>query len=195
MKEFLRSEQPWGALQPAADATFLEHDDDSVLKHIIENGLASFVTLPIVGGGKTIRASLLSRYDGHEIHLMRELGVERARLVAEANISRRRVHLARKLEEDLAAASDYSELAKSLAHGISRYQGWDYVAVFALDRDAELFRMIAEHNTTGHEALPGEYSQPFTEGLLGAALRASGPIVIADTEAEATETFKVPGRR
>jgi hypothetical protein len=58
--------------------------------------------------------------------------VEKALLVAEANISRRNVDLARKLEDDLKAAFGYHGLARTLAHGISKYLVWDYVAVFAL---------------------------------------------------------------
>jgi PAS domain S-box-containing protein len=203
-KQFLLSPQTWGPdLQAAATQLEPEIEDDDVFKRIVGLGMKGFVTLPIGGGGQKVRASLTllskqaGRYDGHEIGDLRALGVERALLVAEANLSRRRVELAHQLEEQLVAAQGYRELAKALADGIAQCLGWDYVAVFALDRRAELFRMIAEHNGTGSPALAGDYTQPFTEGLLGAGLRANDQQIIADIQAGQQQEYKpvVPGRR
>lgn len=203
-RKFLLGPTTWGGnLQATATALEPEINDDEVFKNIINMGMKGFVTLPISGGGQSVRASLTllsrqpDRYDGREVEDMRELGVEKALLVAEANLSRRHVERAHQLQEQLANASGYRELAAMLANGISEYLGWDYVAVFALDRRARRFRLIAQHNATTHPPLRDDYEQPFTEGLLGDALRANAPQIVSNVDALSQENYKpvIPGRR
>jgi PAS domain S-box-containing protein len=196
-KQVLHSERIWGDdLQQAAAKLAPELIDDPVMQRVIEAGMKGYVTLTIGGGGERIRASLtlLSKqpkcYDGQEVDAMRSLGVESALLVAEANVARRRVEFARRLEEDLVAAQGYRELAEALARGISKYLGWEYVAVYALDRAAEQFRMIAQHNASGSPTLDGTRGQPFTEGMLGATLRANRPQFEPDIRPGKTQTYK-----
>jgi PAS domain-containing protein len=198
VREFLQSNLTWGA-----DLRVPELNEDPILKRVTEDGMASFVTLPIGGGGRSLRASLtllskqVGRYNGHEIAIMRERGLERALLVAEAKITRRYEERARQLEDDLKEASGGPQLAAALARGISDYFGWDHIGIFALHHGEERFRVIAEHNATDRAAVLSEYSQPFTAGVLGAALRENRPIIINDVETNATATFKTinPGLR
>jgi hypothetical protein len=165
--------------------------------------MKGFVTLPISGGGERIRASLtlLSKnancYDGREIEQMRDLGVEKALLVAEANILRRREDRVRALEAKLAGASEYRELARALANGIAECFGWDYVAVFEVDRREKLFRLIEQGSRAGSPAVDREYNQPLTEGLLGTALRENAARAEPNIEAGSQHGYKpvVPGRR
>ncbi len=203
-RKFLLSKKTWGDdLQAAAKALSPSLDDDQVLKHLVNDGMRGFVTLPISGGGQRVRASLtlLSKhanlYDGQEIDLMRELGVEKALLVAEANILRRRENPVRALEVQLAGASGYRELASALAYGIADCFGWDYVAVFGVDRREELFRLIDQCNRTGSPDVDRGYHQPLTEGLLGTALRENALLAEPNIEAGSQHGYKpvVPGRR
>jgi PAS domain S-box-containing protein len=203
-KQFLHGPRTWGEdLQQDAAKLAPELKDDPVMQRVIEAGMKGYVTLPIGGGGERIRASLtlLSKqakcYNGQELEVMRELGVEKALLVAEANISRRHIELARKLEQDLTAASGYRELATTLAAGISKYLGWEYVAVYELDRAAERFRLLTQHYASGTPAVADGYNQPFAEGLLGTVLSGNGPQFEHDIQPGETQTYKAatPGCR
>ncbi|WP_198028151.1 PAS domain-containing protein [Bradyrhizobium murdochi] len=202
--DFLLSGRTWGDdLRATAIDLTPGIEEDSVLKNIVMSGMKGWVTLPIAGGGQRIRASLTllseqaGRYDGSEIALMRDLGVEKALLVAEANLLRRREDRVRTLQKRLATADRYEELAKCLGEGIADCFGWDYVAVFSIDRRDGLFRIVYQCNRTGTPDVDYGYTQPLTEGLLGAALRDNTALAEPDIEAECQFDYKpvIPGRR
>jgi len=202
--DFLLSDKTWGAdLHETTIELTPSLQDDQVLQHIVESKMKGYVTLPITGGGQRVRASLtlLSKqadcYDGREVKQMRELGVEKALLVAEANILRRREDRVRTLQKQLAGASGYMELARSLSVGIADCFGWDYVAVFAVDRRDRRFRLIHQCNRTGFPDVDPKYNQPLSEGLLGAALSDNAALTEPDIRAGALFGYKpvVPERR
>jgi len=204
VREFLLGSKTWGNdLQAASRILAPKLVDDPVLKHLISDGMKAFVTLPISGGGRRVRASLTlhskqaDRYDGKEIEQMRELGVEKALLVAEANLQRRREDRVRTLETELATASEYGDVAQSLARGIANCFGWDYVAVFGVDRRENLFRLIHQCNRTGGPDVSKEYTQPLTEGLLGRALQSNTYSIEPNIEKASPNGYKavVPRRR
>jgi PAS domain-containing protein len=204
VRDFLLGERTWGDdLQATAKAVNPSIDDDDVLRRVINDGMRGFITLPISGGGRRVRASmtLLSKeadcYNGREIAEMRDLGIEKALLVAEANIVRRREGRVRAFEANLAGASGYRDIAKALACGIADCFGWDYVAVFGIDRRESLFRLINQCNRTGSPDVDREYRQPLTEGLLGTALRDNETRVEPNIEAGSKYGYKavIPGRR
>jgi PAS domain S-box-containing protein len=204
VSDFLLSDKTWGSdLHATSIALTPSLEDDQVLKHIIESEMKGFVTLPITGGGQRVRASLtlLSKqadcYDGREVKQMRDLGVEKALLVAEANILRRRDDRVRTLQKQLASASGYIELARALSVGIAECFGWDYVAVFAVDRRENLFRLIHQCNRTGSPDVDPKYNQALTEGLLGAALRDNAALAEPNIEAGSQFGYKpvIPERR
>ena len=203
-RDYLLGDHTWGSDLHAIATTLTPGiDEDEVLRQILESGMRGFVTLPIAGGGRRVRASLTlhSRqagcYDGHEITQMRTFGVEKALLIAEANILRRREERVRELQQLLSSASGNKELAHALADGIANCFGWDYVAVFAVDRRAKLFRLIYQCNRTGDRGVDPKYTQPLTEGLLGSALRDNAPLAEPNIEAGSQFGYKavIPGRR
>ena len=204
VRDYLLGDHTWGSDLHAIATTLTPGiDEDEVLRQILESGMRGFVTLPIAGGGRRVRASLTlhSRqagcYDGHEITQMRTFGVEKALLIAEANILRRREERVRELQQLLSSASGNKELAHALADGIANCFGWDYVAVFAVDRRAKLFRLIYQCNRTGDRGVDPKYTQPLTEGLLGSALRDNAPLAEPNIEAGSQFGYKavIPGRR
>jgi PAS domain S-box-containing protein len=204
VRDFLLGGRTWGSdLHATAIDLTPGIDDDPVLKHILESGMKGYVTLPIAGGGQRVRASLTlhSRkagcYDGSEIARMRDLGVEKALLVAEANILRRREDRVRILQKRLASAEGYEELARALADGIADCFGWDYVAIFSVNRKDDLFHIIYQCNRTKSPGVDCKYTQPLTEGLLGAALRDNASLAEPDIEAGSQFGYKpgIPGRR
>jgi PAS domain S-box-containing protein len=205
IRDFLLGGKTWSSdLQASAKELAPNLDDDQVFKNIVlKSKMQGFVTLPITGGGKEVRASLTllskqaDRYNGREIDQMRELGVEKALLVAEANIVRRHDDRVRALEAKLADATEYKGLASALAYGIADCFEWDYVAVFGIDRRENFFRLIDQCNRTGGPDVDRKYKQNLNEGLLGAALRANAPRDEPNIEAGSRHGYKpvVPGRR
>jgi PAS domain-containing protein len=203
VRAFLLGDLTWGDIESATAKLAPEVEDDQVYQHIRNDGMKRYVTLPITGGGEQVRGAftLLSkdpdRYDGSEIGVMRELGVEKALIVAEADITRKYDERIRRLEEQLAAATEYQELAHVLASGIAACFGWDYVAVFAVDRHRNRFWVVDQCDKTGNPVINKEYTQGLDEGLLGAALRANAPRVEPDIEAGVQHAYKpvVAGRR
>jgi PAS domain S-box-containing protein len=202
--DFLLSDHTWGSdLHATAVDLTPGIEEDLVLKNIVKSGMKGYVTLPIAGGGKRIRASLtlLSEraglYNGSEIARMRDLGVEKALLVAEANLLRRREESVRALQRRLSSADGYEEVAKCLGDGIAECFGWDYVAVFSVDRRDDLFHIVYQCNRTGTPDVDGNYTQPLTEGLLGAALRDNAALAEPDIEAGSQFGYKpvIPDRR
>jgi hypothetical protein len=113
VRDFLLSGRTWGN-DISVTATDLTPgiEEDLVYQNVIKSGMKGHVTLPIAGGGQRVRASLtlLSKqtglYDGSEVVRMRDLGVEKALLVAEANLLRRREESVRALKSDLSMPSD-----------------------------------------------------------------------------------------
>jgi PAS domain-containing protein len=203
-RQFLLGKQTWGAdFQEAVRTLAPSLDDDPVLKHLIDSKMKGFVTLPITGGGKYVRASLTllseqaNQFNGEEIEEMRDLGVEKALLVAEANMLRRHDDRVRELEARLAQASKYWELAQALANGIADCFGWDYVAIFGVDRRKGVFRLIHQCNRTGSPNVDDSYTQDLSEGLLGEALRKNALCIETNIEAGLKHRYKpvVPGRR
>jgi PAS domain S-box-containing protein len=204
VRDFLLSDHTWGddLHRTAVDLT-PGIEDDLVLQNVIKSGMKAYVTLPVAGGGQRIRASLtlLSKrvglYDGSEIARMRDLGVEKALLVAEANLLRRREESVRTLQRRLANADRYEELAKCLGDGIAECFGWDYVAVFSIDRRDNLFHIVYQCNRTNTPDIDYTYTQPLTEGLLGAALRDNAALAEPDIAAGSQFGYKpvIPDRR
>ena len=201
---FLLSNHTWGDdLQATAIDLTPGIEQDLVLQNVIKDGMRVYVTLPIAGGGQRIRASLtlLSKqarlYDGSEIQRMRDLGVEKALLVAEANLLRRREELVRTLQKRLVNAVEYGELAKCLGDGIADCFGWDYVAVFSVDRRDNRFHILYQCNRTDAPDVAHNYSQSLTEGLLGSALRHNSALAEPDIAAGSEFGYKpvVPDRR
>jgi PAS domain S-box-containing protein len=203
VREFLLGDHTWGDIESATAELAPEVEDDQVYHHIRNNGMKRFVTLPITGGGDRVRASLsllskdLDSCDGSEIAVMRELGVEKALIVAEANLMRKYEERVRRLEDQLAAATEYQELARVLASGIADCFKWDYVAVFGVDRHRKRFWLIDQCNRTGSPLIDNKYTQDLGEGLLGAALQANAPRMECNLDAGARYAYKpvVPGRR
>jgi PAS domain-containing protein len=203
VREFLLGERTWGDTEATTKAVAPEVEDDPVFQHILASDLTRFVTLPITGGGEHVRAALTlfskeaGRFDGSEIKLMRELGVEKALLIAEANIVRRHDDRIRALEERLSVATEYRELADALAQGVADCFRWDYVAIFEVDRQEKLFRLTSQCNRTKNPSVRENYTQGLTEGLLGTAFQANAPRVEPDIEAGAKFGYKpvVSGRR
>ena len=202
--DFLLSDRTWGNdLHATAVDLTPGIEEDLVLQNIVKSGMKGYVTLPIAGGGKRIRASLTLHseradlYDGSEVARMRDLGVEKALLVAEANLSRRREESVRTLQKRLANAYRYEELAKCLGDGIAECFGWDYVAVFSVDRRDNLFHIVYQCNRTNTPDVDYKYTQPLTEGLLGAALRDNAALAEPDIAAGSQFGYKpvIPGRR
>ena len=202
--DFLLSDRTWGNdLHATAVDLTPGIEEDLVLQNVVKSGMKGYVTLPIAGGGKRIRASLtlLSKradlYDGSEITRMRDLGVEKALLVAEANLLRRREELIRTLQKRLANADRYEELAECLADGIADCFGWDYVAVFSVDRRDNLFHIVYQSNRTNTPDVHYKYTQPLTEGLPGAALTDNAALVEPDIAAGSQFGYRpvVPDRR
>lgn len=201
VRTFLLGAKTWGPLQETTESLAPDLKEDQVYQHIIRSSkMKAFVTLPITGGG-TVRASLTlfsrqaDRFDGSEIGELRDLGVEKALLVAEANILRRHDERVRALEVRLGQASRYRELARTLATGISDCFGWDYVAIFGVDRRKEVFWLISQCNRTGSPDIDKGYTQDLDEGLLGAARRENAPRVETNIQA-GSKHYKavVPGR-
>jgi PAS domain S-box-containing protein len=203
VREFLLGEHTWGDTEATTRAVAPEVNEDPVFQHILANDLTRFVTLPITGGGEHVRAALTllskeaGRFDGTEIELMRELGVEKALLIAEANIVRQQDDRIRALEEGLSVATEYRKLADALAEGVADCFRWDYVAIFEVDRQAKLFRLASQCNRTKNQSVPENYTQGLTEGLLGAAFQANAPRVEPDIEMGAKYGYRpvVSGRR
>ncbi|MBR1247507.1 PAS domain-containing protein [Bradyrhizobium sp. AUGA SZCCT0169] len=204
VRAFLLGERTWGNdLRSTAIELTPGIEDDLVLQNIVKSGMEGFVTLPISGGGQSVRASLtlLSKkaacYDGSELPRMRDLGVEKALLVAEANIVRRREERVRALQKQLSNAHRHEELASHLAEGIAECFGWDYVAIFSVDRRDNLFRIIYQCNYTASPDVDHSYTQPLNEGLLGAALRDNAPLAEQDIQSGSQFGYKpvVPDRR
>jgi PAS domain S-box-containing protein len=202
--DFLLSDHTWGNdLHATAIDLTPGIETDNVLQNIVQSGMKGYVTLPIAGGGQRIRASLTlhseqaNLYDGSEIARMRDLGVEKALLVAEANLLRRREERVRTLQKRLADADRYEELAKCLGDGIADCFGWDYVAVFSVDRRDNLFHIVYQCNRTNTPDVSYNYTQPLTEGLLGAALRDNASLAEPDIEAGSQFGYKpvIPDRR
>lgn len=203
VREFLLGDHTWGDIESTTAKLAPEVEDDQVYHHIRNSGMKRFMTLPIMGGGEQVRAtlSLLSkdpnRFDGSEIGVMRQLGVEKALIVAEADITRKYAERIRRLEDQLTAATEYQELAHVLATGIVDCFKWDYVAVFGVDRNRNRFWLVDQCDRTGNALIENQYTQDLGEGLLGAALRANAPRVEADIDAGVRYAYKpvVAGRR
>ena len=75
--------------------------------------------------------------------------------------------------------------------------GWDYVAVFSVDRRDNLFHIVYQSNRTNTPDVHYKYTQPLTEGLLGAALTDNAALVEPDIAAGSQFGYRpvVPDRR
>jgi PAS domain S-box-containing protein len=182
-RKWLLGPETWGSdLGESVKSLAPDLAENEVVRNLVtQDKIKPYLTLPIRGGGDNFRAALTlysaggQTYGAEQRDQLTELGVDRALLIAEANIARRRESRVRDLESKLAAASDYRSLAQGLAEGIAACFGWDYVGVFEVDqREPGQFLLIAQCNLTGKPiTVEHGYRQPLTAGLLGEA-RAKG---------------------
>ena len=198
--EFLRSDKTWGRDLSAAVQRYAPGvTRNEVVVNLVENErMIEFLTLPIEGGKGAARGSLtlMSKKfdndgDGYgiaDLQQLRELRVDSALQLAEANLARRRTRRMARLSERLTAAPDYHSLATALAEGISGCFGWDYVGVYGIDRERERFLLIAQRMPAGEPAATKkEEQQSLSQGTLGQALRDGVPINVAHVGDAASE--------
>ena len=155
-----------------------ELERDPVVVNLRADGLEGYVALAVKVDGKHYTAALtlmsksIGRYGKAERDKLRELGVEQALLVADAKLVSRREVNERDLRRKLRDAPDYRSLAREF-NGVAKCFQWDYVAVFGVDRQAGLFRLVEQGDRTGNfgRDLPANYTEPLSKELRGEALR------------------------
>ncbi|HEX2891365.1 hypothetical protein, partial [Vineibacter terrae] len=72
--------------------------------------------------------------------------------------------------------ADPNAIAAETVRLLGTTYGWEYVAVFRVNRARGLFEVVAEHDPTGQLAVGLDYTQPLNAGMLGAVLRCGEPL-------------------
>ena len=169
--------------------------ENSVTRAIIERGLNAMLVLPVheVGGFRSavVLLSKSHRYDSAELRTLQSLGVEEVLQAADAALERIRVRALAKLQDELNRAPSPRSLADTLSRRIVEIFGWEYAAVFRVDRVDQpdqgrepRFELMAEHATDSSLLVqgPGQglFHQALGQGMLGACLQRKSVLVVDD---------------
>lgn len=164
---------------------------------------SSFVRCPVVFENRVIAGVIILRrrkngFSESDVDLLRRLPFDKAVLAAlylekiedlsfkEALLSDLSTNQSLQLFNENVAALIVTRLAK-------RYD-WDNISIFRVDRQTRQFRLIAQSTKHGCR-LSDNYSQPFGEGILGAALIQIKPLNIPDVHEDKRYKSTCPDTR
>ncbi|MGY8663669.1 PAS domain-containing protein [Bradyrhizobium sp. UFLA05-109] len=188
--QWILYEQPWASdLESYFDkfTTGAEVRQRPIVKRMIADGIKSFICLPVRQDNQvTTVLTLLSRergrYGAKDYDNLRSLPVEQALRMAGEWHRQRLAQLVRETVPCFAEAKSHRELAHIATRQLAMMFDWEHVSLFKANHLKQQFELL-EHSETPCSgfALPTDYRQSFTEGLMGQALRDETHRSIDDT--------------
>jgi PAS domain-containing protein len=176
-----------------------EQQDDPVFQGVTRKGLNQMLVLPVPDPGGRFRSalSLLSRdraYGSNDLRILRDLGLEEIMQSADAAMERAQAARVRGLKERLNTAKCARELARRLAEGVVQSFGWEYAAVFRVDRAKNRFVLFEQHDAVkGKLTVDAHYQQGLDQGMLGHAYGCQKLVVLPRVEEDGTEYTDADG--
>ena len=158
-----------------------------LVEELIKGGIKSFISFPVRQNERvTAVLSLLSRtagqYHAHDLNELKQLPVEQALRMAREGTEQRRLDFVRETLQLFADAKGHRQVARIVVTQLATEFEWDHVSIFTVNRISARFELLEQFaRVSGAFALPPDYSQPLTDGLLGKALREERLQVIDDT--------------
>ncbi|WP_157655579.1 PAS domain-containing protein [Burkholderia ubonensis] len=168
--------------------------DNEVARRYAEFGIQSSVTLPTGGKeGPTCALSLCSRelnkYGEADLRLLRELDLEPVLLRFEEEIRAERDDFSERMRRLFANASSLRIASHEAITEVARHFGWDYVALFRVNRYREQFELVYQQPSKPDYALPPDYVQPICDGMLAATLKSNAVLNVNDIGAQDVEQY------
>ena len=186
--KWLQREETWDNDVPAFVRTLTpEQKDDPVVQAVERDGLSKMVVLPVRGPGGRFRCVLTlltkdkdRKFGAEDLRVLRDLGLEEVFLAAEAALEQQQAECLRALKRRLNEAPNARALARILAQGVVQCFGWEYAAVFRVDRKTSQFELFEQVDATVEKALniPADHRQGLDQGMLGHCYRAEKVLVL-----------------
>jgi PAS domain-containing protein len=162
---------------------FPEFNESQVVRMYEDRGMRSSATLVAKDEkGPTSALSLCShdvgKYTQRDVELLRNLDLEPVLIRIEELIHRQRHDLGVELKNDLATVKSLPEVACRIVDTLAASFHWDYVSLYRVDRQKEIFKLFHQSSCTNAFRIRPGYTQSFNDGMLGAALREKKEIVV-----------------
>jgi PAS domain-containing protein len=177
VKSWIIGGKTWAAdLRQFVDFHPYLSNDPIVQQHLAWNDRA-FITLPVIGPkGPTSSLSLVSKlpnvYSEETLDFVKELDLERVLMIFENDAAEERREFCSKVESDISAAGSLPRAAEILVESVHSFYKWNHVSIISIDERAQQFRMFRQACDRDC-ALPNDFSQALSEGMLGATLDAA----------------------
>jgi PAS domain-containing protein len=164
---------------------YAEHPEAEALRtHVVSReyqrrGITSFLIAPRMDAGRITAALTLGRrrdgkhspFSQSDLAQLDSLRLEPVlRRVGEA-FAMRTERISRDIVGLFTAQSEPIQLARTTVRKLSEGFGWEYVALFRVNRARGHFEVVAEYDAVGNLLLPPDYAQTIKEGMLGHVLR------------------------
>jgi len=143
------------------------------VKEFLEEGFNSFIRCPIFKGDRIVASvSLYSKkekaFDNTHKELLEALPIHKAVLMALYYEEIKDLNFRLNLMKDISSsARDIDEVAEDIVNRIVENYEWQDVALFKVDEERQVFRLLSQKAKSGNFRLPDDYQQSLDEGILG----------------------------
>ncbi|SAL05179.1 PAS fold protein [Caballeronia calidae] len=199
--EFLRSGKTWiPNVQTfvAQDPRLLESD---VVRRYHDFGIRSALTLPVFDGLGHPQCALSlcskeeNRYGRRQLRVLKDLDLEHILQRCEQSDRRDRERFAAEMREIIDREGPLRDAAKKVINRIRKQFEWDYVALFRVNRQKEVFELFYQDSSENRFRMPNDYEQPIGKGMLASSLREDKTRIVNEIGAKTVEQYGYYGRR
>lgn len=192
MANWIRGEQLW---VPDIEEFYKERPEaehlyqNPVTQAYLRAGIKSFIAIPVRQQSDVVTVLSLcsrtpNRYGAEEAELVRLLPVEQALRMADEAFEQLQREFIRETLTLIAAATSHAAVAEIVAKQLCYFFNWNHVTILKVNRLKGCFQLLAQCDATnGQFAVPSDYEQGLTEGMLSKCLEAKEALYIDDTRA------------
>jgi PAS domain-containing protein len=177
VKSWLSTGDTWADDLREFVGAYPELMQDPIVRQHLDWGHRAFVTLPVAGqDGPTSSLSLVSKvpalYGRDALELLKELDLERVLMIFERDAAEERRAFCQTVKNAIGAAGSLPRAAAILVQSLREFFHWNHISIITVDERKGEFRILSQASDPDC-ALPQEFVQLISEGMLGATLDAA----------------------
>jgi len=149
--------------------------DNEIVRCYRELGIKSSVTLAVKQrDGYSSALSLCSRniaaFAKSDLDLLHSLELEPALMRLEKERNDERVAFASSMKDVISSSPSLLHAADQIIEALAVHFKWDHIALYRVNRLEERFEVVAQHSLDENYAIPKNYTQDISRGMLGTTL-------------------------
>ena len=156
---------------------------------ISKEGRKALIALPIrrenrIIGALSLQSKEIGKYDENTLKILKEhLAIDQAMLTVFNLREHDERNFVSQLLKKISAAADHQQLAKTIVHELTQFYKFQNVSIFKINALRGHFSLLAQElGPDGGSRIPGDYTQPLKEGLLGLTLERGKTVKLNDRD-------------